>query len=61
MRKTKLGWLEKNLFLTFFQIDFFLVFFKFLNAVCPDWIQKSQSSYKKNLQSLNEATKKSLK
>ena len=38
----------------FFQLKFFLVFFfKFLNIVCLDHIQKSHIFYKEKLQSLN--------
>ena len=37
-----------------FQLKFFFVFFfKFLNIVCLDHIQKSHIFYKKKLQSLN--------
>ena len=45
---------EKNIFDLFSQLKFFLVFFfKFLNIVCLDQIQKSHIFYKKKLQSLN--------
>ena len=43
----------------FFQLNFSIVFFfKFLNIICLDQIQKSHIFYKKKLQSLNWATKK---
>ena len=54
----KLGQLEKNLFLTFFLIEIFVFFLRFLKIVCPDQIQKSHSFYKKKLQNLSEANKK---
>ena len=45
---------KKFIFDLFFQLKFFLVFFfKFLNIVCHDQIQKSHIFYKKKLQSLN--------
>ena len=45
---------KKIIFDFFFQLKFFLVFFfKFLNIICLDQIQKSQIFYKKKLQSLN--------
>ena len=38
----------------FFQLKYFLIFFfKFLNIVCLDQIQKSHIFYKEKLQSLN--------
>ena len=49
-------WAARNFFICdlFFQLKFFLVFFfKFLNIVCLDQIQKSHIFYKKRLQSLN--------
>ena len=56
--KTKLGKLEKKLFLTSFSnLKLFFVFFlRFLNIIRLDQIQKSHSFYKKKLQSLNETT-----
>ena len=57
--KTKVGQLEKKLFLIFFSIEIFLNFiFKFLKIVCFDQIQKSHTFYKEKLQSLNQASKK---
>ena len=41
---------KKFIFDFFFQLNFFFVFFfKFLNIVCPDQIQKSHIFYKKKL------------
>ena len=41
---------KKIIFDFFFQLNFFFVFFfKFLNMVCPDQIQKSLIVYKKKL------------
>ena len=58
MVKRKLEQLEKkNDF--FFQLKYFVFFFKFLKIVCLDWIQKLHSSNKKILQNLNKATKNS--
>ena len=48
--KTKVGQLEKKfIFDFFFQLNFF-VFFKFLNIVCLDQIQKSHIIYKRKLE-----------
>ena len=49
--KTESGAARKNYFLdSFFQLNFFFVFFfKFLNIVCPDQIQKSHMFNKKKL------------
>ena len=45
---------KKFIFDFFFLLKFFLVFFfKFLNIVCCDQIQKSHMFYMKKLQSLN--------
>ena len=45
---------KKIIFDFFFQLKFFLVFFfKFLNIICLDQIQKSHIFYKEKLQSLN--------
>ena len=45
---------KKLIFDFFFQLKFvWIFFFKFLNIVCPNQIQKSQILYKKKLQSLN--------
>ena len=45
---------KKMIFDFFFQLKFFLVFFfKFLNIICLDQIQKSHIFYKEKLQSLN--------
>ena len=51
----KLGQLEKYIYfgLLFPTEVFFIFFFKFLNIVCPNWIQKLHSFYKEKLQSLN--------
>ena len=53
--KNKSGATRKELiFDSFFQLKFFLVFFfKFLNIICLDQIQKSHIFYKEKLQSLN--------
>ena len=40
---------KKFVFEFFFQLNFFSVFFKFLNIVCLDQIQKSHIFYKKKL------------
>ena len=46
-------------FLLLFPIEIFLVFFfRFLNMVCLDQIQKSHSFYEKKLQNFNKTTKK---
>ena len=51
--KNKNGAARKIIFDLFFQLKFFLVFFfKFLNIVCLDQIQKSHIFYKEKLQSL---------
>ena len=49
--KNKSGATRKNFFFDFFfQLNFFSVFFfKFLNIVCPDRIQKSHMFNKKKL------------
>ena len=48
--KNKSGAARKNFFLTLFSIEFFSVFFfKFLNTVCPNQIQKSHMFNKKKL------------
>ena len=45
---------KKIIFHFFFQLKIFLVFFfKFLNILCLDQVQKSHIFYKKKLQSLN--------
>ena len=44
---------KKIIFDFFSELKFFLVFFKFLNIVCLDQIQKSHIFYKEKLQSLN--------
>ena len=52
--KMTLGQLEKFNFDFFFQLKiYFVFFFRILNIVHPDWIQKSYSFYKKKLQNLN--------
>ena len=41
---------RKNFFFdSFFQLNFLIFFFKFLNIVCPDQIQKSYMFNKKKL------------
>ena len=54
------GEARENCFLyCFFQLNLFsVIFFTFLNIVCPDQIQKSHMFNKKKLESLNYATKK---
>ena len=49
--KNESGAVRKNFFFySFFQLNFFSVFFfKFLNIVCPDQIQKSYMFNKKKL------------
>ena len=52
---------KKIIFDFFYQLNFFLVFFKFLNIVGLDQIQKSHTFYKKKLQSLTRPPKKSFR
>ena len=48
--KNESGAARKKKFDSFFQLNFFSVFFfKFLNIICPDHIQKSYIVYKKKL------------
>ena len=48
--KNKSGAARKKFIFDFFSIEFFFVFFfKFLNIVCHDQIQKSHIFYKKKL------------
>ena len=48
--KNESGAARKNFFFTLFSIEFFSVFFfKFLNIVCPNQIQKSYMFNKKKL------------
>ena len=53
--KNKSGAAKKIIIFYFFvQLKFYLVFFfKFLNIVCLDQVQKSHIFYKEKLQSLN--------
>ena len=49
----------KKKFAFFFSLQLlYVLFFKFVNIVCPDQIKKLHVLYKKKLQSLNYATQK---